>query len=153
MTKIEINIDDYVSEDEKKTLCIEYIKDALRGQKENHRERVLSNMAYNASYQLLDEALTEEDKKTIRTKIKKLIQKDSSYDIFRKKDAWGQEDSEAYLEVKKAVNQNKHLINGLVLEAIQKRDYEKELNENSNYIADVLIEALRRGLNHEKVDK
>ena len=100
---IEINIDEYVSEEEKKSLCIEYIREVLRGDgNKNHKERVLSNMAYNASYKLIDEALTKEDLKTIRATTKKLIQDKNGFGIFRKKDAWGEEDSAAWLEVKKA---------------------------------------------------
>jgi len=143
---IEINIDDYVSEEEKKELCIEYIKETLRGSgNDNHKERVLSNMAYAAAEKLLNSALTAEDIHMIQISVKDIIKDPSSYSLFRKKNAWGLEDSVAYLEVKKAVEKYKHLIDGLVLQAIKNRDYAKELNANADYIGEAIVQAITKG--------
>lgn len=143
--KIEINIDDYLSEEEKKDLCIEYVKEVLRGDK-HHKERVLSNMAYNASYKILDESLTEENIKTIKTKVKKIILNDHAYGIFRKKDAWGQEDSEAYKEVKRSIEKHKHLIDDKVKQAIVNRDFDKDVDDNYLFLGEAIINALKIGL-------
>jgi hypothetical protein len=142
---IDINIDDYVSEEEKKDLCLEYIRETLRGDK-NHEERVLSNMAYNSAYKLLDEALTEEQKNKIKQKVAKIIADETNFGLFRKKNAWGQEDSEAYLEVKKAVVEHKHLINGLVKKAILEKDYEKEIPKTYDIIGEIIGDAILKGL-------
>lgn len=145
--KIEINIDDYVSDQDKRSLCLEYIREILRGDgNSNHKERVLSNMAYNSAYRLLDDALTKEDLKTIRTKTKKIIQDKSSYGIFRKKDVWGQEDSVAWVEVKNAIETHKHLISDLVKDAILNRDYEDDLNSYEDYFIYSVIEIFKKGL-------
>jgi hypothetical protein len=101
-------------------------------------------MAYHASYQILDSVLTEDMMNIVRKKVQKQIES-ADYGIFRKKDAWGSEDSEAYLEVKKAVSEHKHLINSLVEKAIKERDYSQELADNSDCIADCLIDALKKG--------
>lgn len=147
MSKIEINIDDYVSEEEKKQLCIDYIKETLRGDgNSHHKERVLSNMAYEASYKLLDDSLTKEDMKTIRTKTKRLIQDKNAYGIFRQKDAWGSEDSAAWLEVKKAVETHKHLIAGLVKQTILERDYKRDLDDCGDYLIESVMEIFKRGI-------
>lgn len=144
---IEINIDDYVSAEEKKELCIEYIRETLRGgDNPNHKERVLSNMAYNAAFKLLDEALTKEDHVLIHSKVVEIIKDDSAYGLFRKKDAWGQEDSVAYVEVKKAIEEHKHLINGLVKQAILDRDYSKDIGESSEWVGEIITDALIKGL-------
>lgn len=146
MNKIEIDIDDYLTEEDKKELCKEYVRETLRGDS-NHKERVLSNMAYGASYKILDDSLTSEDMSTIKAQAKKaLLDKNSYLSVFRKKDAWGGEDSEAYLEVKKAVKEHKHLISDLVKKTITDRDYHKDLDNNADYIGDVLIDALKKGL-------
>ena len=146
---IEINIDDYVSEGEKKELCIEYIRETLRGDgNSNHKERVLSNMAYEASYKILDDTLTKEDMKTIRTKTKKILLSDSSYGIFRKRDAWGSEDSVAWLEVKKAIETHKHLIEPLVKEVILSRDYASDVEGYEDYIVESIMTIFKKGLSN-----
>lgn len=140
-----INIDDYLSNEEKKELCIEYVREVLRGDA-HQRERVLSNMAYEAAFSILDSALTEEMMKIVKEKAFAQIEKVTDFHIFRKKDAWGQEDSVAYLEVKKAVEEHKHLINPLVKKAILEKDYATELPKSADYVGDVLIDALVKGL-------
>ncbi|MDH4127661.1 MAG: hypothetical protein OEV44_02825 [Spirochaetota bacterium] len=143
--KIEINIDDFLSYDEKKQLCIDYVKETLRGDR-TQKERVLGNMAYSAAFSIFDSALTPEMLEQVRGKVKEVISNASEFGIFRKKDAWGQEDSAAYLEVKKAVEENKHLIAPLVKKAILERDYLKDLPKTSDYFGEVIVEALIKGL-------
>lgn len=142
--KIEINIDDYLTEDDKKQLCIDYVRETLRSDDRN-KERILNNMAYFASFQIIDSALTPELMSIIREKVAKQIMNLSDFGIFRKKDAWGHDDSAAYLEVKKSVEEHKHLINGLVKKAIMERDYLKDLPDTSEQIGDCVIDALKKG--------
>jgi hypothetical protein len=145
MAMIEIDIDDYVSEEEKKQLCIEYVRETIRGSTTN-RERILSNMAYSAAFNIIDSALTPEMMQTIKDKVFQITSDPSSFNIFRKKDAWGSEDSEAYLEVKKAVSEHKHLIAPLVKQAILDKDYLKDLPEFASELGETLINALIKGL-------
>lgn len=144
---VEIDINDYLSEEEKKQLCIDYVKETLRGDA-NQEERVLGNMAYSAAYAILDSVLTPEMMTQVRELATKAILKSTDFGIFRKKDAWGGEDSPAYLEVKRAVDENKHLIGQMVKKAMLERDYLKDLPQSSDYIAEVIIDALARGLNN-----
>lgn len=144
--KVAIDIDEYLTEADKKELCIEYVKEILRGDR-HHEERVLSNMAYNAAFSILDSVLTPEMLQQIKEKATEQITNASDFGIFRKKDAWGQEDSPAYLEVQKAVAEHKHLINPLVKKAMLERDYLGDLPKSADYIAEVVIDALTRGLN------
>lgn len=143
--KIKIDINDYLSEQEKKDLCIEYVRGILRGS-ENHKERVLSNMAYSAAGSFLDSALTIEQKNKIKANVEKQIKELYGVSLFRKKNAWGSEDSEAYLEVKKATDKYKYLIDALVKKAITDRDYNQDLEENKEYMVECILEAIRKGL-------
>ena len=145
--KVEIEIDDYLSEEEKKQLCIDYVRETLRGDA-HHEERVLSNMAYSAAFAILDSVLTPEMMNTVRDKAEEQIKAITDFQIFRKADAWGHEESPAYLEIKKAVEENKHLIAPLVKKAMLERNYLGDLPKSSDYIAEVIIDALARGLNN-----
>ena len=145
--QVEINIDDYLTDHEKKELCIEYVKETLRGSgKANHEERVLSNMAYHCAETILDSVLTTEMMETVRKKAAEVMTESTHFGIFRKKDAWGQDDSPAYKEVLRSVEEHKHLINPLVKQAIIDRDYLKDLPDSSDYMADMIIEAIKKGL-------
>jgi len=146
MAKYEIDIDMYLTEEEKKDLCKEYVREVLRS-KNNHSniERVLGNIAYNAAYAILDDCLTPEMMNIVREKTIKAIQESSNFGIFRKKDAWGTENSPAYTEVLNAINEHKHLINPLVKKAMIERDYLKDLPNSSDYIGDFIIDALKKG--------
>ena len=140
-----INVEDYLDRDEIKRLCIEYVRDTLRGD-QNNKERVLQNMAYSASFAIFDEALTPEMLHSIQKQIRQRIANMTDCGIFRKKDAWGAEDSAAYLEVKKAVEEHKHLINPLIKEAILSHDYGMGLPEMANHIAETIADAIKKGL-------
>ena len=142
---IELDIDDYLSYDEKKQLCIDYVKETLRGDP-RQEERVLGNMAYSAAFAILDSVLTPEMMQSIRETATEQISKVSDFHIFRKKDAWGQEDSPAYVEVRNAVNEHKHLINPLVKQAILEHDYEKDLPDAGENLSWCIIDALKKGL-------
>lgn len=147
--KVEIEIDDYLTEEDKKELCKEYVRNVLNGDgKSNHKERVLSNMAYSAAFAILDSVLTPEILAAVRDKAAEVINNASDFGIFRKADAWGAEDSVAYVEVKMAVEEHRHLIKPLVKKAILEHDYAKELPNSSDYIGEVIIDAIQKGLSH-----
>lgn len=143
---VELNIDDYLSYDEKKQLCIDYVKETLRGDS-HQEERVLGNIAYEAAFAILDSVLTPEMMQSVRDKATEQITKVSDFHIFRKKDAWGQEDSPAYVEVQKAVAEHKHLINPLVKQAIMEHNYDLDLPDASENLSWCIIDALKKGLN------
>jgi len=141
---VEINVGDFLSDDEMKQICIDYVKETLRGDA-HQEERILGNLAYSAAFAILDSALTPEMMATIKEKATEQIAKVTDFHIFRKKDAWGEEDSPAYVEVQKAVNEHKHLINPLVKKAILERDYAKDLPDSADNLSWCIIDALKKG--------
>jgi hypothetical protein len=147
--KVSINIDDYVTDAEKKQLCIDYINETLRGNDEYDKERILYNMAYMASYKILDDALTHDMMEMIKQKAVEIISNFSSYDIFRKRSQWETEDSVAYTEIQNAVREHKHLISPLVKKAIIEHDYSKDLPDSPECIGDCIIDAIKKGLNQQ----
>lgn len=144
--KTEINIEDYLSASEIKEICVDYVKEILRSGGAPQNERVLGNIAYHCAFAILDEALAETEKQIIREKIRGLLSNPGSYCIFRKKDAWGAEDSPAYAEVKRAVEEHKHLISPLVKQAIVGRDYEADLTPLMEDLGSTLMQILFDGL-------
>jgi len=139
--RIEIDIDDYLTEEEKKDLCIEYFKKALYGS-DNHKERILSNLAYSAAESIIDASLTKEQLHAIKIRALEIIQNITETTVFRKKDAWGSLDSIAYTTLQEAMEENKDIIKEKVKDAILKKDYLKDLSDQKEIIREILLNAI-----------
>ena len=139
---MEINIEDYLDRDEIKDI----IKNQIRYIVERDAERLLTNSAYYVVFKAVDEALDNSAKEFIKAKAIAIINDLSEYSVFRKKDAWEKEDSIAYQVLQEAMNENKDLIKQKVREAIENRDYEKDIQNSMDYISEGLFEIMRRGL-------
>lgn len=146
---MEINIKDYLSEEEIKEICIDYVR-GLLNKNRLEEERILYNIAYNAAYKIIDDCINEDDLSIIKNKVVSILSKINNYEVFRKKDAWGAEDSIAYIELQKAINENKYLIYENVKKAITEKDYEKEFGAWEDYLGEIVLNALTIGLNRIK---
>ena len=140
LMKIEINVRDYVSDAEIKGIII----DEVRGIVHKDRERILGNMAYGLVFKAVDEAIDGDTKELIRKKAVKIIDGLTEFSVFRKKDAWGAEESVAHQELQAEINRNRKIIHQKVRDAITNYDYAKELE--GVCFEDVIIEALVKGL-------
>ena len=139
---MEINVEDYLDRDEIKDI----IKNQIRYIVERDAERLLTNSAYYVVFKAVDEALDNSAKEFIKAKAIAIINELSEYSVFKKKDAWETEDSIAYQVLQEAMNENKDLIKQKVREAIENRDYEKDIQNSMDYISEGLFEIMRRGL-------
>lgn len=147
MDKKEINVLDYLNEDEIRDICVNYIQDRCYNflRDNNEMERILSNMAYSAAFRILDSVLTPEMLEHIKIKTKKHLESDSAYGIFRRRDYWNeQEDSPAYVAQYNAMQEHKHLISPLVKKAILERDYSQDLDDVTVYMSDLISDALKK---------
>lgn len=92
---LEIDVLDYLAEDEIKTVC----KDAVAYQiaqildSEESITRMISNCAYMLVWQMVDDALAGGLNDLIRTKVIDVINGLSSYSVFRNKDLLCNQDS------------------------------------------------------------
>lgn len=139
---MEINVEDYLDRDEIKDI----IKNQIRYIVERDAERLLTNSAYYVVFKAVDEALDNSAKELIKAKAIAIINDLSEYSVFKKKDAWETDDSIAYQVLQEAMNENKDLIKQKVREAIENRDYEKDIQNSMDYISEGLFEIMRRGL-------
>jgi|GEM_PF-3030635 len=81
---MEVNVLQYLSEDEIKEICKDEIRMKIR---ESFREkdiaRIVSNSAYYKAYDLVDEHITKEHRDTIVESVDKIINDSKSYNVFR----------------------------------------------------------------------
>jgi hypothetical protein len=139
---MELNIADYLPDSELKDIIIEEI----RSQISKDAERILNNAAYHVVFKAVDEALDHQTQEIIQNKVVEIINKLSEFSVFRKADAWSKEDSVAYKELQLAMLANTDLIHQKVKAVIENKNYEEDLRTNSDYFADIILEAIKKGL-------
>lgn len=146
---MEIKIEDYLDDNEIKDIIIYEFRESLKKHftYEREIERILTNLSYNIVWSMVDKHFKYNASELIRNKVIDLINDLSEFSVFRQKDAWGKEDSIAYNELQKAMNNNKDLIQKKVKDVINNYDYSSALTKNSDWFTEVIVDALRKGLN------
>jgi hypothetical protein len=79
-------------------------------------ERVFSNAAYHVVFKMVDEAVDGDTAQIIRDKAVQLIGNLSESSVFRKSDAWHNEQSKAYTYLNQAVQDNRSVLEAAVVE-------------------------------------
>ena len=134
MNKIEINIDNYLSEEDKKEIAIEEFRrivreDTLKKFKEDSKltnkkgmsdyERIISNSIFYYLEGEIDSLIGQDTKKLIREGVEKTIKKqDYNYSLFRRKSAWESEESPAQKVVIDCIRENTDYIKSKLISKI-----------------------------------
>lgn len=137
-----VKIEDYVSWDEIKEICVTALRDVIN----KDSERILSNLAYHVAFKIVDSAIGEEQIVKIKESAIRVITGMTERTVFRRADHWEKQDSIAYCELQKACKENTDVINRKVKDAIENRDYSKDVEANGDSIAEVIANALWAGL-------
>ena len=128
--KLEININEYLSNDEIKQAIIDEIKAStrLKMATDTDTSRIISNACYEMASELCDEQLNTPIKKIIEKKVLEIVNNLSSYTVFSKPDAWDRQPNNMYLFLQKTIEGHKGLIGQIVADNIEKQtlDYLKD---------------------------
>lgn len=114
--KIEINIKDYMSDEEIKAIIEDEIVRETRRTLCNEKEitRILTNISYYELWRKIEEEVPN-CQEIIKEKIKEKLQEISMFDIFKRKNDFLEErDSLAQQFLNESVNENKNIINDKV---------------------------------------
>lgn len=132
-----INIEDYLSENEIKEIVEEEFRDRIKElfRKEAATTRIISNLGYYNTFKIIEEVVPD-FKELIKEQTKKQCQNISSYSVFRKKDEFRREDSLAQKYLEEAVEDNKEIINEKVVEILKKLNEQDIANEICGLIED-----------------
>lgn len=128
--KIELEINDILSREEIEERAKEIFVDILKSKISQDSDRMLSNAAYYCAYQIMDGLITEDQKKFIQTKTLSVIEKMGSSDVFRAENHWREKPSIAYMEIERAVSDNKEKIINNTISVIENFDYESHLSHD-----------------------
>lgn len=111
-----INIEDYLSEDKIKSIVEEEFRDKIKSMFSTEKEinRIITNLGYYNTFKIIEEEVPN-FKNSIKEQTKKQCENISSYSVFREKDSYSNESlGQKYLE--EAVENNKEIINKKVIE-------------------------------------
>ena len=146
---ISINVSDYLDEERITELCEAQVSRAAKEylNREMDLTRILSNAAYMTTSQIVNEHLGENADEIIAQKVVEIIDKLSSYTVFRPAE-YGNIATLAWQYMDKAVEENKSLIEQRVKNVIAEQgitaiehmflEYARAMYCNLDRIADVL---------------
>lgn len=136
---MEININDYLDEEELKDIAREEFRSEARRHFENEKEisRIISNLGYKVIFDEIDRIIGDDTKKLIAKQVPKTIgEKDLSFYIFREGDNW-KKPSLGYELLEQAVKDNQHIITEKVKSVLEKADDEKQYEIMRNVTDDI----------------
>jgi len=138
---MEINFDDYISEEEKKEIIKNVFERHCAELFKNDAERIFSNAAYKTVYKIIDDQHNGEVDKIIADKAIKCIDELSCYSVFRAEDYWNKQ-SKAHNSLNDAIAQNKQRLVDKISNIIDEMD-KNELKESlKEFSMDLLDEKL-----------
>ena len=111
--KIEIDLNDYLDEQEIKQLAITYVKRNF--DQKDFLERVLSNSSYRVVWDAVDAVFDLKAEELLREKVKNIIEGLSEFHVFKQASAWSRGNS-AYDLMIRAVENNSDLLEDKVKE-------------------------------------
>lgn len=112
MSTLEINIDNYITEEEKKQIAKETFQQAcfMHFKDEDSVKRIISNSAYDIVYKMVDEHFNLDLELFFEDKIVEIINKMDWFHLFKKPDSWSCESNSAYQILEKTLLDNKDII-------------------------------------------
>lgn len=139
MVQIEINIDNYLSENEKKELAIQVFKEQIKNalfkssdgtvQSDSEIQRVIGNISHSIVMQEVQTYIPNCEQ-MIKDKTLEIISKsDFHYQIFKKKDVWDKEESLAITYLNETVRNCKETFQSKIKEAIENYDCSIEVSK------------------------
>lgn len=145
MSALEINIDDYLSEEEKTQIARDEFRAACGRRSQADFERILSNAGYALVSTEVDKAFGGKMAEVIETTAIKVIKELSTYTVFKRRDAWDKEDSKAYLHLQSVMDECRPLIEARVTEVIEKLDEDTIQNMIGQRVADAIVARVVNG--------
>lgn len=121
---MEINIEDYLSESEIKTICESEIRRQVAAQfgqeNETNIMRMVSNLSYYHVHQAVDAKMGGELDKVLTERVTALIKdKDYSHVVFRAANAWDRKESHAYTILRQCLENHRELMTSKMKAAIE----------------------------------
>lgn len=142
MTELTIDINDYISEADKRELARQAFRDAAARTSAADFERILSNAAYALARAEVDAAFNGNMVQVVREKALEVIKGMTALTVFKRADAWERGESNGWKILQQTVAESQPLITARVHEVIAAIDKEQLRAEIGERIASAILEKL-----------
>lgn len=119
MSAFEFDIDQYLTEEDKKRICREQFSEVARLKCQADFERIITNSAYLIVRDEVDKLFDGNMQEFLIERVEKVIKELSSFTVFNKPDAWDKTSSKGYDLLQQAVQDAQPLIVGRVVALIE----------------------------------
>lgn len=114
-----MNINDYLTEEQKHEIACKTFKDMCAVKFSKDFERILSNAAYETAAKIVESSIGESMDDIIADKAKVIIEELTAFTVFKKPDVWDRDSSRAYKVLQDCVSEEKEAIKEKVNQAIK----------------------------------
>lgn len=142
MTEITINIDEYLTEGDRRQIVRDEFRAACARRSQADFERILSNAAYDLVRQEVDAAFDGQMVELVRANAIKVINTLSSYTVFSPPNAWDRAASKGWEHLQEAINAAKPVVVERVLAVIADIDADTLRERLDGMIGDVVVAKL-----------
>lgn len=146
MMELKIDISEYLSSEEIKECCKDAIKSAIYGRysrSEAETDRLITNLAYEFVWKMIDEEVGGGLEKMIRSKTIEAIEKLSEYSVFRVRSAWDRQESIGHKILEEEVSASRPLIKARVKQIISDYPFHELDRDEIGYVVhDCIMERL-----------
>lgn len=125
MNTVVVNLDDYLSDEEKRQIARDAFREVCAAKSAKDFERILDNAAYALVRQEVDAVFDGGMAELVKAKAVEVIKKLSDFTVFKKPDAWDREASKAYVHLQAAMSEAGPAIRARVNHIIESMDSEK----------------------------
>lgn len=139
---MEIDLDKYLSEEEKADIAREEFRATCRMKSHQDFERIINNSLYRFIYKQVDSCIDFNLKTYIRKKLPEIIGDLSTRSIFRRKDVWEKENSKGYEILQETIKDCKPYIEKKVKNLIKNCDLPYAREELTDSLSESLFKVL-----------
>jgi len=143
MNEITIDIDYYLSDDEKRRIAMEAFREACQKKAAADFERILSNASYDLVHKEVDAAFNGDMISAVREKALKVISELGTYSVFRPGNPWDETQSKGWIYMQAALEAYKPQIHARVAEIIQGIDEVDVRDLLAQHLLDAIVARLK----------
>lgn len=154
--QITLNVSEFFSKEELKEIAEQELRAAFRAQfqKESDVERVIVNLSYEYVCKMVAEQWDGDFEELLRQKVRKTIEEQTGWQVFRRKDAWGSTESPAVAILDEECRNSRPLIRAAIEKHIEEYPFhELDKTEIAETIWEVIMEKILAPMGKRSEDR
>ncbi len=119
MSTFELNIDSYLTEEDKRQICRDQFAEVARMKSQADFDRIITNSAYSIVSDEVDKLFDGKMQEFLVERVEKVVKELSAFTVFKKPDSWDKASSKGYDILQQAVEDAGPLILSRVVGLIE----------------------------------